>query len=328
MRTHRFFAPTLAIVFALSIVPSVSAAAPPAESDAQRHDRVTRHWTAERIRAAVPRDFTFDPQAGTFQPRAKPGSGGGNVSGASWTKGGAVLQASGKVYFEMGGSGYVCSAATATDGRSSHALVLTAAHCAYDESSRAFATNWMFIPEFDSAPTFTCSQTKWGCWTARALVVHEGYASAGSFNQQATLHDFAFAVVAGGGHSGTAQLDATVGHFGVSIPGFSVDSTAYLFGYPASGKYRGKDLTYCKGPVSEDPNNGNLTWRVTCDMTGGSSGGPWFSNFSESTGSGWLSSVNSYGYSGVAAMHGPKFNTDTQDVYTAADSATANTIVP
>ncbi|MCV0402734.1 MAG: hypothetical protein K5924_03375 [Chloroflexi bacterium] len=52
------------------------------------------------------------------------------------------------------------------------------------------------------------------------------------------------------------------------------------------------------------------------------------SNFSTSTGSGSLSSVNSYGYSGVTAMHGPKFNADTADVYSAANQATSNTIVP
>ena len=61
-------------------------------------------------------------------------------------------------------------------------------------------------------------------------------------------------------------------------------------------------------------------------MTGGSSGGPWLSNFSNRSGS--LSSLNSYGYSGVTAMHGPKFNADTTDVYSAAKSATTNTIVP
>jgi hypothetical protein len=63
-------------------------------------------------------------------------------------------------------------------------------------------------------------------------------------------------------------------------------------------------------------------------MTGGSSGGPWLSGFSTSTGSGTLSSLNSYGYSGVRAMHGPKFNDNTADVHSAANNATSNTIVP
>src|SRR3712207_7483597 len=55
----------------------------------------------------------------------------------------------------------------------------------------------------------------------------------------------------------------------------------YSFGYPASQKYHGNDLTYCAGPISTDPNNANLTWGMACDMTGGSSGGPWVSSRSE-----------------------------------------------
>jgi hypothetical protein len=39
-------------------------------------------------------------------------------------------------------------------------------------------------------------------------------------------------------------------------------------------------------------------------------------------------SVNSYGYSGITAMHGPKLNAETQTMFATAASATANTIVP
>jgi V8-like Glu-specific endopeptidase len=250
------------------------------------------------------------------------------VAGASWTKGGLILKASGKVFFTMAGARYTCSGSVASDGRSSYSLVLTAAHCAYDESGEAFATNWIFIPEYDTAPGGQdCAASLRGCWTAQALVVHDGYASAGGFNTQATVHDFAFAVVGPGGKSGSAQLDTTVGSFALSTSTLAVGSKLYAFGYPAAGKYKGKDLTYCAGPIFEDPYNAKKTWGMTCAMTGGSSGGPWLSGFSEATGSGTLSSLNSYGYSGVKAMHGPKFNAQTAAVYGAADGATSNTIV-
>jgi hypothetical protein len=296
------------------------------EPQQSRHEQIVAHWTAARMAAATPRDFIVDAK-GSFVPRARPGSGGG-TTGASWNGGGAIKERTGKVYFEMGAGAYVCSGSVATDSRTSVSLVLTAGHCAYDETNGAFATNWLFIPDFDQSPTFTCSQTQYGCWTADALVVHEGYATAGGFNTQATLHDFAFAVVGGGGHSGSAQLDATVGAFNVAIPGFTgVGQAAYAFGYPAAGKYKGNDLVYCNGAIFEDPYNDELTWGLPCGMTGGSSGGPWLSGFNTSTGVGSLSSLNSYGYSGVKAMHGPKFNADTADVYSAANSANGNTIV-
>jgi hypothetical protein len=329
----RLFAPfAVAAVFALVAIPLL--AAPVLGGDAAaaraRHEAIILHWTAERLQSAKPRDMQFDASrnAGT---RGKPSTG-TSVTGASWTKGGAVLHASGKVYFEMNGSAWVCSGTAANDARNGDSLVLTAGHCAYDETDRGsingFATNWIFIPEFDSAPTFTCGSTTWGCWTADALVVDSGFATAGSYNSQATAHDFAFAVVGPGGKSGSAQLDATVGALPIAFNSVSSGDRLYAFGYPAQGKYHGKDLTYCAGPVSPDAANLNLTWGMLCDMTGGSSGGPWLAGFDEATGNGTLASLNSYGYSGGKSMYGPKFNSDTQAVYNAADGATSNTIVP
>lgn len=318
------------VVFALP-----ANAAPPERA---QHDRVVAHWTAERFAAAVPRDFVHAPgrglvPAGKPENPGKPGGGGGggggsgNVTGASWNGGGAVLQATGKVYFEMGSSAYVCSGAVVNDIRAGYSLVLTAAHCAYDEVRRAFATNWLFIPNFDGSPTFTCAQTVYGCWTATALVVHNGYASAGGFNTQATLHDYAIAVVGPGGKSGSAQLDQTVGSFPIATSSVADGTRAYAFGYPAAGKYKGRDLVYCAGPAFSDPYNDGLTYGLSCDMTGGSSGGPWFSPFEEGPATGTLRSVNSYGYSGVKAMHGPKFDAKTQAVVNAGNAATSNTIV-
>lgn len=328
---HRLPALLSAAVLLVMIVAPAQARNP----QLSRHEQIVAHWTAARLAAAVPRDFVYDEARGGFVQRARPdrppgGGGGGDpatTTGSSWNGGGDIKEATGKVYFEMQGGAYVCSGTVATDAVSGRSLVLTAGHCAYDETNGAFATNWLFIPDFDQAPTFTCAQTEYGCWTADALVVHSGYTTAGGFNTQATLHDFAFAVVGAGGKSGT-QLDATVPSFPLSIGGFdSVGDQAYAFGYPAAQKYRGNDLTYCAGGIFEDPYNQELTWGLPCKMTGGSSGGPWLSNFATSGNGGGLSSLNSYGYSGVSAMHGPKFNSDTQDVYNAARTASTNTIV-
>jgi hypothetical protein len=319
---HRLPVLLTAAMLLVTIVAPVQARGPQQPS---RHEQVIAHWTPARMAAAIPRDFVRSDHG--FVPAARPSTGGGSTTGSSWTTAGPVKDRTGKVYFEMGGGAYVCSGTVATDTRSGYSLVLTAGHCAYDEVNEAFATNWLFIPDFDSNPTFTCASTRFGCWTAQALAVHDGYATAGGFNTQATLHDFAFAVVGPGGKSGTAQLDATVGSYPVAIPGFTTSGqTAYAFGYPAAGKYQGNDLVYCAGSIFEDPYNDELTWGVPCKMTGGSSGGPWLSNFNTSTQAGGLSSLNSYGYSGVAAMHGPKFNSDTTAVYNAANSTTQNVI--
>jgi hypothetical protein len=236
----------------------------------------------------------------------------------------------------MDGGDWQCSGTPAVDTRTGYTVVLTAGHCAYDETNgngqlSGFATNWVFIPAWDLKPgTFSSAcdagATQYGCWHASALVVDSGFATAGGFNDQATRHDFAFAVVGGGGFSGTAQLDSTVMAFSLSTSIVSTNSTAYAFGFPAAGKYHGNDLTYCFGKVFTDASNNNDTFGLACDMTGGSSGGGWLGGFSN--GSGTLGGLNSYGYSGVKNMYGPDFNSNTDAVYTRAkQSTTTNSIV-
>jgi hypothetical protein len=315
-------APALLAALLLATAVPATVLAGSAGQGRSEHDRIVAYWTAARMRAAVPRDFVRSSDG--FVPRARPGSGSG-VTGSSWTLGGAIAERSGKVYFTMGGGAWVCSGSVASDGRQAYTLVLTAGHCAVDETTGEFAQNWLFIPNYDSAPVSLpngCAAATYGCWTAISLAVHTGFVTAGGFNTQATVHDFAFAVVGPGGKGGSvpAQLDAAVGSFPIT---YSDTSTAkrYAFGYPAAGKYHGKDLVYCAGPIFSDSLNDGLTWGMACGMTGGSSGGPWLSGFNEGTGSGTLSSLNSYGYSGLKNMYGPKFNSKTQAVFNAANTA-------
>jgi hypothetical protein len=327
------------LVVLLAAVPGAPAGAarptaPPGQSE---HDRIVAFWTNARVAQAIPRDFEYDPATKSFRPSARPNAGPtGSASttlGSSWTAGGGVLQTTGKVLFAMGRTYYVCSASVAHDTVTGRSIIITAGHCAYDETNGAFATNWMFVPAYDSAPAplttsgSFCAQTLYGCWTASALVVAKGYATAGGFNNQAIVHDYAFAVVGAGGKSGTAQLDSTVGGQPIQFSSVAGGADTYLFGYPAAGRYKGNDLVYCRGPLGFDSLVNNATYRVACNMTGGSSGGPWFTPFSQSTGSGTIMSVNSYGYSGVTAMYGPKLNSETQTMFGVAGTATTNTIV-
>ena len=149
------------------------------------------------------------------------------------------------------------------------------------------------------------------------------------FTTAATHYDWGFAVVGGGGKTGTSlQLDATVGTYGYTPSAMSGNTTVDAFGYPAAGKYHGNELTYCQGPLGFDALTGNTNYKLACGMTGGSSGGPWFSGFNAANGSGGtIQSLNSYGYSGQSNMYGPIFNSTTTATYNAANSVTTNTIV-
>jgi len=340
------FAAGLALVMvsiiAMPVAGSSGAAAAAARAE---HDRIVAYWTPERMAAAIPRDLQI---AGSpVNPAAKggipgpPGGGGGGgggggddptaVTGDPWTGGGAVDRQTGKVYFVIFPYAYVCSGAVVNDSRSTKSLVLTAGHCVYD-GKKGFVTNWLFIPDFDRAPVSgyppSCANTYYGCWTAQALVVHNGFASQRNFSAQATWYDWGFAVVGSGGKSST-YLDSTVGSYPIQYSGVAAADRLAAFGYPAASPYNGTDLIYCAGKVFSDGSNSNKTWGMKCDQTGGSSGGPWLDGFDESTGNGGtLSSVNSYRYTGGDSMYGPKFNSYTQSTYNAANAATSNTIIP
>jgi V8-like Glu-specific endopeptidase len=310
------------------VLPVASAPVLAGDPAAAARDRTIAYWTAERIANARPRDFARTP-GGQFVPAAgkPPGGGGGkSVIGASWTKGGQVLVTTGKVLFTLDSGDWICTGTVVTDGIEGRSMVISAAHCAWDGADGGFARNWTFIPEFDTTPTYTCGQAKWGCWTASALVVNKGYTSAGGFNTQAVQYDWSFAVITEPGNK-YGSLDGTVGSFAVNTTTMGVGDRVFDFGYPAAGKYHGSDLVYCADQVFNDVYTANKTFGIDCDMTGGSSGGPWLNPFTESTGVGTVRAVTSYGYSGVKRLYASKFNLNTANTFGAAKSATDDTIV-
>ena len=303
--------------------------------EAAQRQATLAYWTPARLRAAKPLDVVVDTSANgvRIDPRAKPGGtggnkpgggGSGNTGGASWPNGkGAVYQSVGKVVFHNAGGDWICSGTALTNNRSGYSLILTAGHCVYDMDRgfgalSGFDTSWMFIPQFDSSPTYTCANTIYGCWTATALVVNGGFAREHGFTTAGSHFDWGFAIVGPGG-KGNSQLEATVPTFGLSATAMS-SGTVDAFGYPAAGKYHGSDLTYCQNPVGFDVFTSNTNYRLGCDMTGGSSGGPWFSDFDGTGNAGTIRSLNSYGYSGITAMYGPIFNTSTAATFNVANN--------
>ncbi len=249
---------------------------------------------------------------------AKPGSGGGSgdVLGASWTGGGSVSVTTGKVFFMSGGTRYVCSgsAVDSTDGD----VVLTAGHCVHDGGSTGeYVTDWIFYPRYNSGPDQVL-----GAWTAAAgdLFATDDWTT----RSNAFENDAAFAVVSNPDYD---SLEAAVAAQGYTAPGIEFSHPAdgtkiHSFGYPAARPYNGTKLIYCSGGVTTGY-DGRQTLSIPCDMTGGSSGGPWFHSFSTATNTGTLNSVNSYGYRSIKnRMFGPILDGPEADAYGDANAAT------
>ena len=163
----------------------------------------------------------------------------------------------------------------------------------------------MFVPDYenggsiitngDGSHAFKCQSVPYGCWTASALVTTSAWASGGGslagFN-----NDYAFAVLDPGGKTGESkQLDATVGANPIAF-GVSRGVQVYSFGYPQASPYDGQKLIYCAGTDIADTWGGTTDRGLNCNQTGGSSGGPWFTGFNTGTGTGALTSLNSFKY--------------------------------
>ncbi|MFG1704259.1 trypsin-like serine peptidase [Nonomuraea sp. M3C6] len=228
-----------------------------------------------------------------------------NSPGLRWTDGGAVVRTTGRVFFTTAdGRNSSCSGTAVTSANES--VVMTAGHCV--KLNGAAHRNWVFVPGFDNG------RRPFGTWVATRLLTTQQWNAREDIN-----FDIAAAVVTP--LQGRTLTDV-VGGQGVAF-NQPRRRQMYSFGYPAAAPFDGSRLIYCSGRAFDD----TVMTRdlgLGCNMTGGASGGPWFQGFDESTGLGWLNSVNSFKYDFAPDfMFGPFFGNEAMAVYQAAQRADA-----
>lgn len=291
------------------------------------------YWNADKMAKATPIELVVDEITGIGKIAPAAGARGGGkaktsgsttlVATTDWPNNAPIAQtAVGKVFFTIGTAGYVCSGALVKESDSNRAIVLTAGHCVWSQSSTDgnFVTNWAFVPNYDQNPSNPI-------WYASALVVRNEFASQTSFNSTSLANDWAFAVL----QPNTNGLPDNNGlnAYELVTTGFTTANPSFAFGYPADAPFNGLSLKYAGATIFVDPNT-KTTWGMNSTMTGGASGGPWLSNGVSKDGasyglSGKLSSLNSYKYSKDSTkMYGPFFNARTLTTFAAALAATTN----
>lgn len=273
----------------------------------QARAEVIDHWTPDRMRNATPLDLLevdpaeLDTHVRTGAPRqvaptALP------EPGAPWDGGGDVTATAGRVFFSLDGQDASCSGNAVTSANGS--TVLTAGHCVKYQGS--WHTNWVFVPGYHDG------EAPYGEWAATQTLTTPQWEAGEDMN-----YDVGIGVV---GQVDGRTLTDVVGAQGVSFNGeYNLDM--YSFGYPAADPYDGTTLIYCSATSGTDF---LLTddHMLACDMTGGSSGGPWFVDFDETTGTGQQASVNSFGYVFLPGyMFGPYFGDVVEDLYDTAQNA-------
>jgi hypothetical protein len=260
------------------------------------------------------------------------GGGGGSsdtVTNAEWTAAGTVQTAAGRIYFEMPNNanrtgpwwGYVCSGTVADDsGASDRSVIITAAHCVYDDANKAFARNIIFIPDQDgttgSGTDRNCANDPIGCWVPSQGVVDVNWTTR-TFPDNIAW-DYGFYVVRNtGAHQ--AGISSTSEALDVAARFLPIRFAEPFFNDGEAGAGT-SDFTHALGySYSDDPNfmycaedmttEGAVNWWLpSCLLSGGSSGGPWLQPMNTTMGSGDIISVNSWGYTNSPGMAGPKLS--------------------
>ena len=262
------------------------------------------------------------------------GGGSGVITNSPWVNGGVVQEAAGRIYFEMPGnarwkgpwSGYVCSGTVVSDNASGKSTILTAAHCVYDDANGAYARNVLFIPNqagtTGSGTDRNCDNDPIGCWAASYGVVDTSWTQ-NVFPNNVEWDSAYYVVDDSGSHSGNGAdvaLDAAVTAMSIQWTLPALNDVTHGLGYSYSDD---PQFMYC---AEEMTTEGAVNWWLpSCDLSGGSSGGPWVQPMNESTGNGPVISVNSWGYTTSPGMAGPKLSEPSHvcvfDAATAANNA-------
>jgi V8-like Glu-specific endopeptidase len=171
------------------------------------------------------------------------------------------LSTVGKIFFSNdAGQDMVCSG---TAVRSlNHSVVDTAGHCLY--WSGGWVKNLIFCPLYDN------SNTPYGCWAARDLEVPSEWIDSKPHDYH---YDLGAAIVA---PNSLGVLTDIVGGAGWAY-NQSVNQPFYAYGYPAAHPFDGQTRQSCEGALGKIwQERGGMVVSIPCNMTGGSSGGPWF----------------------------------------------------
>jgi V8-like Glu-specific endopeptidase len=174
------------------------------------------------------------------------------------------FRAAGKLFFDIDGLTYVCSAALVKKG-----VIITAAHCVGEYGASRFYSNWVFVPAYYNG------QAPYGVYTGKAAAILSGYGN-GTDNCNVVCPNDVAVIVLEKNASGVlpGELTGTYG-FGYDGWGFTSGGQTQItqLGYPVdldNGVYMERNDSY--GYTSS---NNTVIGSLE---TGGSSGGPWINN--------------------------------------------------
>lgn len=216
----------------------------------------------------------------------------------------------GVLFFSQRGSDYRCSAAVV--GKNA---LWTAGHCVHDGSGEpaGWSENVVFVPAYKNGVE------PFGRWEYVDLVTRWSW-----FSNADLRYDIGGVILKTNGSG--KPVEEVVGRLGFA---FNLDKVQHWFnfGYPSDPPFDGKTMQICAGSFARNAigSTAPIPVGMGCDMTGGSSGGPWVINFSGAHGdSNLLNGNNSFRYTvdDEDEIYSPYFGQSALDLllYIAQDS--------
>ncbi len=196
------------------------------------------------------------------------------------------------------GGDYECSGTAVRSP--SRSLVWTAGHCVFDPGvlGAGYATNWEFVPGFSGG------RRPFGEWPAQILATTRQWHGTGVLDGGDSAFDFGAATIS---PRAGRLLQNRIGARRIAF-GQPRNQVYSAFGYPADSppeEFDGRHLFRCRSPYrgSDHSVGPPAAIRISCDMTGGASGGGWVFRRGDR---GYVASVTSYGYAGEPdSLYGP-----------------------
>ncbi|MFC9235224.1 trypsin-like serine peptidase [Streptomyces decoyicus] len=222
---------------------------------AKERQEALAYWTPARVKA-VGKSVDLGPTG----PKAKP-----------WQ--GTAMKTVGRLLFVNANGADTWCTATAVKS-ANRSAVMTAAHCVRRGSSPD-NTNILMV----FVPGYSKGKMPYGAFAVRTAVTPRSWEN-DSTDDVSTL-------VVDTDKSGRKLTDVVDGQdIAFNRP---VGGTISAFGYSATRPQLGEELLRCVGTAKKKSG----LQAIPCDMSGGSSGGPWLADFNATTGKGVLVSVNS-----------------------------------
>lgn len=279
--------------------------------------RTAEYWTPERMAAAIPvesTDITTDSAQRQQQPSPQRPTGpattgsrptAGTASGLPDDISAAVTatRVVGKVFFTASdGLNYVCSASAVNSTNKN--MVFTAGHCVHGGPGKSWASNWQFVPYYNYG------NRPYGTWWAETLVSFNGWINDGNFG-----YDLGIVITS---PNSSGELVNAVGGLGIQW-NYGKERFMTSMGYPAAGAFDGQWQYYCSATTAQRGIFTTDQIKMPCNMTGGSSGGPWIYGKDDNVYySGYVNGVNSNVDDGnnPSEMRSPYFATWVGDAFT------------